>query len=83
MFNVNRRNDGNIREAFSPILAVTPGAYEFTEMAQLIKEELNGNVIIEPDKNTMKYLMEIKQVATSFDVEISIASLIGFRKKSI
>ena len=60
VFNVNRNNqflyEGNIS-------AVTPGAYESTEIAQLIKEETNGNVIIEPDKNTMKCLMEIKQGA--------------------
>ena len=63
------------------ILAVTPGAYKLTEIAQLIKEETNGNVIIETDKNTMKCLMEIKQGPLSIDVENSIASLIGFRKK--
>ena len=60
--------------------AITPGAYELTEMAELIKEETNCSVIIEPDKNTMKCLMEIKQGAITFDVENSIASLIGFRK---
>ena len=43
VFNANRRNnqflyEGNISEAVSPILAVTPGAYELTEIAQLIKE---------------------------------------------
>ena len=53
--------------------AVTTGAYKLTEIAELIKEETNGNVIIEPDKNTMKHLMEIKQGAISFDVENSIA----------
>ena len=67
MFNVNRGNNqflysetwasphnGNIRETVSPISAVTPGTYELTEIAQLTKEETNGNVLIEPDKNTMK-----------------------------
>ena len=59
---------------------ITPGAYELTDIAELIKEETDGNVIIEPDKNTMKYLMEIKQGALSFDIENSLASLLGFRK---
>ena len=59
---------------------ITPGAYELTDIAELIKEETNGNVIIVPEKNTMKCLMEIKQGALSFDVENSIASLLGFRK---
>ena len=59
---------------------ITPGAYELTEIAELIKEETDGNVIIEPDKNTMKCKMEIRQGALSFDVENSIASLLGFRK---
>ena len=59
---------------------ITPGAYELTGIAELIKEETDGNVIIEPDKNTMKCLMEIKQGALSFDIENSLASLLGFRK---
>ena len=52
---------------------ITPGAYELTDIAELIKEETDGNVIIEPDKNTMKCLMEIKQGALSFDIENSLA----------
>ena len=59
---------------------ITPCAYEITEIAELIKEETEGNVIIEPDKNTRKCKMEIKQCALSFDVENSIASSLGFRK---
>ena len=58
----------------------TPGAYELTDIAELIKKETDGNVIIEPDKNTMKCLMEIKQGALSFDIENTIASLLGIRK---
>ena len=59
----------------------TPGAYELTEIAELIEEETEVNVIIEPDKNTMKCIMKKKkQGALSFDVEISIAPLLGFRK---
>ena len=59
---------------------ITPGAYELTDIAELIKEETDGNFIIELDKNTMKCLMEIKQGALSFDIENSLASLLGFRK---
>ena len=59
---------------------ITPGAYELTDIAELIKEETDGNVMLEPDKNTMKCLMEIKQGALSFDIENSLASLLGFRK---
>ena len=77
MFNVNR---GNNQFLYSDNKAITPGAYELTEIAELIKKETNGNVIVEPDKNTMKCLMEIKQGAINFDVENSIASLLGFRK---
>ena len=76
-FNVNR---GNNQFLYSDNKAITPGAYELTEIAELIKEEPNGNVIIDSDKNTMKCLMEIKQGAINFDVENSIASLLGFRK---
>ena len=59
---------------------ITPGAFELTDIAELLKKETDGNVIIEPDKNTMKCLMEIKQGALSFDIENSLASLLGFRK---
>ena len=59
---------------------ITPGAYELIEIAVLIKEESDGNVIIEQDKNTMKCKIEMKQGALSFDVDKSIASLLGFRK---
>ena len=45
-----------------------------------MKEETTGKVIIEPDKNTMKCITEIKQAALSFDVAKSIAPLQGFRK---
>ena len=31
-------------------IAVIPGAYELIEIAELIKEETNGNVITEPEK---------------------------------
>ena len=64
VFNVNR---GNNQFLYSENKAITPGAYELTEIAEIIKVETNGNVIIEPHKNTMKCLMEI-------------ASLLGFRK---
>ena len=77
MFNVNI---GNNHFLYSNNKAITQGVYELTEIAKLIKEETNGNVIIEPNKNTMKCLMEIKQGVINFDVENSIASLLGFRK---
>ena len=60
VFNVNI---GNNQFLYSDNKAITQGAYELTEIAELIKEEINGNVTIEPDKNTMKSLMEIKQGA--------------------
>ena len=86
VFNVNRRNNQFIYDikdetwSDTRILAIIPGAYELFEIAELIKEETNGNVIIESDKNTMKSLMEVKQGAINFDVENSIAPLLGFRK---
>ena len=67
MFNVDRRNNQFLYE--EKILAIISGAYELFEIAELIKEETNGNVIIESDKNTMKSLMEVKQGAIKFDIE--------------
>ena len=86
MFNLNRRNNQFIYDikgetwSDTHILAIIPGAYEILEIAELIKEETNGSVIIESDKNTMKSLMEVKQGAINFDIENSIAPLLGFRQ---
>ena len=87
VFNVNRRNSQFLYDtqgeiwSDTRILAVIPGAYDLIEIADLIKEETNCNVLIEPDKKTMKSLMEIKQGAINFDIENSIATLLRFRKK--
>ena len=86
VFNVNRSNNQLLYDTRGEtwtdtrILAVIPGAYELIEIAELIKEETNGNVIKEPDKIKMESLMEIKQGAINFDIENSIAPLLGFRK---
>ena len=64
VFNVNRRNNQFLYDtqgegAYGPgsptlsdtrILAVIPVAYELIEIAELIKKETYGNVIIETDK---------------------------------
>ena len=54
--------DSNIKSVLNynykgiPLLysTITTGAYELNETAELINEETDGNVIIEPDKNKMK-----------------------------
>ena len=67
VFNMNRRNNQfqyNTQGGAWPesrILAVTPVAYAFIIIAELIKEETNVSVIEEPDKNTRKCIMEIKR----------------------
>ena len=70
------------RQIFSDtkLYIITSGANDLSEIAKIIKEETEGNVIIEVDKNTMKCKMELKQGALSIDVEISIGSSLGFRK---
>ena len=79
VFNVNRRNNQFLNE--NTILAIIPGAYEVIEIAKFKKEETNGNVIMEADKKTMTYRMQIKQGELSFDEKNSMALLLGFRKK--
>ena len=67
-FNTNSINSSNITSVLNynykgiPLLysTITPGAYELTDIAELIKEETDGNVIIEPDKNTLKSRMETR-----------------------
>ena len=50
-------------------------------MADVIKQETNNNVLIQVDKNTMKYKMEVLHGVIIFDVENSVASLLGFDKQ--
>ena len=60
--NPNSNSSLNITSVLSyiykgiPLLysTITPGAYDLTDIAEFIKEETDGIVIIEPDKNTMK-----------------------------
>ena len=62
----NNNTDSNITSVLNykykgiPLLysTITPGAYELTDIAEIKKEETDDNVIIEPDKNTMKCLMK-------------------------
>ena len=81
-FRSNIKSTPNYHKNRTPILysTIILGAYDLSEIAELIKEEANGSVILEPDKNTMKCRMELKQGALSFDVENSIAPLLGFGK---
>ena len=76
VFNVNRMNNQFIYDikgetwSETRILAVLPGASELFEIAELIKEETNGNIIIESDKNTMKSLMEKSRVQRTLNQKI-------------
>ena len=78
VFSVNRGYNQFLYDGNT--LAVISGAYELTQIAELIKEETNGIFIMESDKNTMKILMELKQGSLNFDIENSIASLKRLRK---
>ena len=72
VFNVNRMNNQLIYDtqgetwSNTRLLDIIPGSYELNEIAELKKEETDGNVIVETDKNTMKSLMELKQGAIKF-----------------
>ena len=63
------------------VFIIPPGSYELTDMADIIKQETNNNVLIQVDKNTMKCKMEVLQGVVNFDVENSLASLLGFDKQ--
>ena len=60
VLNVNKRNNQFLYDtqgetwSDTRILAIIQGANELFEIAELIKEETNGNVVIESDKNTIK-----------------------------
>ena len=50
-------------------------------MVDTIKQETNNNVLIQVDKNTMKCKMEVLHGVINFEVEKSVASLLGFDKQ--
>ena len=85
VFNITERNNQFIftnPQSFhqidaSKIFIIPPGSYELTDMADIIKQETNNN-IIQLDKNTMKCKIVVKQGVINFDVENSVASLLGF-----
>ena len=89
VFNIFERNNQFIftnPQSFHQIYAfkifiIPPGSYELTDIADIIKQETNNNVIIQVDKSTMKCKMEVKQGVINFDVENSVASLLGFVKQ--
>ena len=58
-----------------------PGSYELTDMIDIIKHETNNNVLIQVNKNTMKCKIEVLHGFINFDVENSIASLLGCDKQ--
>ena len=56
---------------------VTRVQYLF-DISEIVKEEMDGNVIIKPDENTMKFKMDVG-VSVNFDLDNSI----GYFKKCI
>ena len=63
------------------VFIIPPGSYELTDMADIIKQETNNNVLIQVDKNTTKCKTEVLQGVINFNVENSVASLLGFGKQ--
>ena len=89
VFNITERNNQSIftnPQSFhqvdaAKIFIIRPGSYELTDMVDIRKQETNNNVLIQVDKNTMKCKMEVLHVVNNFDVENSVASLLGFDKQ--
>ena len=86
MFNITERNNQFIftnPQAFHQIDAanvfiIPPGSYELTDIADIIKQETNNKILLQVDKNTMKCKMEVLQGVFNFNVENSVASVLGF-----
>ena len=76
VFNKTERNNRFIYASTIP-----PGAYEIVDIADIIKQETNNNVLIQADKNTMKCKIEVIQDVISFDVDNSVGSLLGFDRQ--
>ena len=60
---------------------IPPESHELTDMVDITKQETNDNVLTKVDKNTLKCKMEVLQGVINFDVENSVASLLGFDKQ--
>ena len=70
-------NYNNDTPKFYP--SITPGARVIWNI-RINKKETDDNVKIEPDRNTMKCAIKTKEGAFSFDIDNSLASLLGFTK---
>ena len=88
VFNITERNNQFMftnPQAFHQIEAVKvfiipPGSYEVTDIADIKKQETNNKILLQLDKNTIKSKMELLQGVINFNVENSVASLLGFDK---
>ena len=89
VFNITERNNQFMftnPQAFhqidaAKVFVIPPGSCELTDIADIIKQETNNNILIQVDKNTMKCIMEVLQGVINFSVENSVASLLGFDKQ--
>ena len=61
-------------------IVLEPGAYEFDDLQEIIKQKTDGKVIISINKQTMKVGMK-NSVVVNLAVENSIADVLGFEKK--
>ena len=67
-----------IKTKLSILSTIIHGVHELADIAEWIKEQTEGSVIIDEDKITINCMLEMKRVVISFDLENLIASLIGF-----
>ena len=89
VFNITERNNHFVftnPQAFhhidaAKVFIIPPGSYELTDIADIIKQETNTKILIQVEKNSMKCKMEVLQGVINFNVENSVASLLGFDKQ--
>ena len=77
VFNITERN--NIFIHASKISTIPLGEYELVDIADIIKQETNNNVLIQADENRMK--CKVLQEVISSDVDNSVGLLLGFDRQ--
>ena len=68
-------------DAFPKLNIIPSGAYQLTDIANLIREQTDVYVIIEADKNPMNCKMDVCG-SVNFDTNNSIASLLQIKKQN-
>ena len=78
---INEDFDGDVSLKDAKKTDIAPGSYKVSELAEILKQKTYRYVIVEADKNTMKFKMHVRQGIIRFDTKSQIEALLSFIKQ--